>query len=95
MIEEILLENNKGWSWSELVRRFNVDRSTIKRDIDYIQGKDLTSFLIENNRISLLFSNHSRLILRYMSHAADGLDEQEMNREFNRRPVQLYNLYWI
>ncbi len=52
-IEEILLENNKGWSRSELARRFGVDRSTLKRDIDYIFEKDLFPIRIDDNKIYL------------------------------------------
>lgn len=36
-IEEILLANNKGWTRSELAKRFSVDRSTLKRDMRFLR----------------------------------------------------------
>jgi len=52
-IERLLLENNKGWTRSELAERFGVDRSTLKRNIDYILEKDLLPLRIENEKIYL------------------------------------------
>ena len=52
-LEETLLANNKGWTRSELAKRFGVDRSTIKRDIDYICEKELLPLQLEENRIYL------------------------------------------
>ncbi len=52
-IEEILLANNKGWTRAELAKRFGVDRSTVKRDIDRIQEKDLLPLRLEGEKIYL------------------------------------------
>lgn len=52
-IEHLLLENNKGWSRAELAERFNVNRSTLKRNIDYILEKDLLPLRIEGEKIYL------------------------------------------
>ena len=141
-IEEILLANNKGWTRAELAQRFGVNRSTVKRDIDYICEKELLPIEIRNNKIFLVhdsylstiqmkmhemlalhlatrllvkkssfasrhyasllrkisksFHRHSRLISRYMDDTAEGLDEQEVSREYHRRTDRLerMNLAW-
>ncbi|MDC7221817.1 MAG: WYL domain-containing transcriptional regulator [Spirochaetales bacterium] len=53
LIEELLLENNKGWTRAELARRFEVDRSTLKRDIDYILQKNYLPLRLEGDKIFL------------------------------------------
>lgn len=50
-IEELLLSNNKGWTRTELADHFGVDRSTIKRNIDYVLAKGIFPIYLLSNKI--------------------------------------------
>lgn len=52
-VQRLLLENNKGWNRSELARRFNCDRSTMKRTIDHILEKALLPLRMDGQKIYL------------------------------------------